>query len=104
MSFRAQQDKLTVFLTRRRHRIFKVDFVDLRRTSPRLSATRTVARVQERVFERPADVLGSLPGHVVHDLAREEADVEGPLALALPVVVLGLPVDDDDGVTKSHFL
>lgn len=63
-----------------------------------------MAGVQERVLEGATDILGTLAGHVVNDLPREEADLEGPLVLAFPVEVLRLTVDHDDGVAERHLL
>ena len=40
----------------------------------------------------------------MNDLPREVSDLEGPLVLPFPVEVLGLAVDDDEGVADCHFL
>ena len=47
-----------------------------------------VARVDEAVLQRAADVLGRQAGHRRHHLPGEQAQLQGPLVLAPPPEVL----------------
>lgn len=48
----------------------------------------SVSRVDERVFERPADVVGGQAGHGRHHVARKLTDTQRPPVLTSPPVVL----------------
>jgi hypothetical protein len=63
-----------------------------------------MACVQERVFERSADVFGSFAGNVVHNFAREMPDLECSLVLTFPVIMLGIAVDHNDRIAHRNFL
>ena len=54
--------------------------------------------VQKRILQRSADIFGSFTGHTVNDFSREKSNLEGSLALPLPVVVLGLAVYHNDRI------